>query len=279
MASGHAKTAAPLVSGKPSPPPKWHALLDRMAANPLDAGSRRAHPTRRVGSALPVKVDRGPDRPSAGRAGQKRATAGHDPTIESALDTLRAYECEKSKARAASSARRQSVKDEAAVLAEARSSTPAKRGRENTAEESQRDDHHEHKHKKKKHQKHHHRHHHHHHHHHRHRQRHPRRASSPDSDESTSDHPEEDVPHASDPLPLGGADNRAKLESAIERARRVEAESDDARRADSEMTKKSYSDSSRRAFGEFLWRRSCADLVGLLDDAYGSFLGKKATTA
>ena len=159
------------------------------------------------------------------------------------------------------------MKDEAAVLAEARSSTPAKRGRENTAEESQRDHHHEHKHKKKKHQKHHHRHHHHH----RHRHRHPRRASSPDSDESTSDHPEEDVPHASDPLPLGGADNRAKLESAIERARRVEAESDE--------TEKPHSDSSRRAFGDFLWRRSCADLVGLLDDAYGSFLGKTATTA
>ena len=267
MASRHAETAAPLVSGKPSPPPKWHALLDRMAANPLDAGSRRAHPTRRIGSALPVKVDRGPDRPSAGRAGQKRATAGHDPTIENALDTLRAYECEKSKARAARSARRQSVKDEAAVLAEARSSTPAKRGRENTAEESQRDHHHEHEHKKKKHQKHHRRHHHHH----RHRRRRPRRASSPDSDESTSDHPEEDVPHASDPLPLGGADNRAKLESAIERARRVEAESDE--------TEKPHSDSSRRAFGDFLWRRSCADLVGLLDDAYGSFLGKTATTA
>ncbi len=270
MASGHAKTAAPLVSGKPSPPPKWHALLDRMTANPLDAGSRHAHPTRRIGAALPVKVDREPDRPSAGRAGQNRATAGHDPTIENALDTLRAYECEKSKARAARSARRQSVKDEAAVLAEARSSTPAKRGRGNTAEESQRDDHHEHeKKKKKKHQKHHHRHHHHHHH--RHRHRHPRRASSPDSGESTSDHPEEDAPHASDPLPLGGADNRAKLESASERARRVEAESDE--------TEKPHSDSSRRAFGDFLWRRSCADLVGLLDDAYGSFLGKKATTA
>jgi len=69
-------------------------------------------------------------------------------------------------------------------------------------------------------------------------------------------------------LPLGGADNRAKLESAIERARRVEAESE-----------KPHVDSSRRAFGDFLWRRSCADLVGLLDDAYGSFLGKKATTA
>ena len=260
MASRHAKTAVPLVSGRPSPPPKWHALLDRMAANPLDAGSRRAE-TRRIGSALPVKVDRGPDRPSVGRAGQKRATAGHDPTIESALEKLRANECEKSKARAERSARRQSVKDEAAGVAEARSSTPAKRGRENTAEESERD-HHEHKHKHKhKHKK-----HHHHHRRHHHRHRHPRRASSPDS-ESTSEHPE-DVSLASDPLPLGGADNRAKLESAIERARRVEAESE-----------KPHVDSSRRAFGDFLWRRSCADLVGLLDDAYGSFLGKKATTA
>ena len=35
---------------------------------------------------------------------------------------------------------------------------------------------------------------------------------------------------------------------------------------------------ARRAFGEFRWRRSCADLVGLLDDAYGSFLGRENAT-
>ena len=86
-------TAAPRVSGKPGPPPKWHALLDRVAANPLDAGSRHAEP-RHIGSALSVKADRGPDRPSVGRIGRKRVTAGHDPTIETALDALRAYERE-----------------------------------------------------------------------------------------------------------------------------------------------------------------------------------------
>ena len=89
-------TAAPRVSGKPGPPPKWHALLDRVAANPLDAGSRHAEP-RHIGSALSVKADRGPDRPSVGRIGRNRATAGHDPTIETALDALRA--CERERAR------------------------------------------------------------------------------------------------------------------------------------------------------------------------------------
>ena len=123
--------AAPRVSGKPSPQPKWRAVLDRMAANPLDAGSRHLE-TRPIGSALSVKTVRGPDRTMLGRAGRpKLLTAGHDPTIETALDELRAYECEKSEARAARSARRASEKARlAAGVAEARSN--AKRDREDT---------------------------------------------------------------------------------------------------------------------------------------------------
>ena len=36
--------------------------------------------------------------------------------------------------------------------------------------------------------------------------------------------------------------------------------------------------SGGRAFGALALRRSCADLVELLDDAYGSFLGRENAT-
>ena len=242
--------AAPRVSGKPSPQPKWRAVLDRMAANPLDAGSRHLE-TRPIGSALSVKTVRGPDRTMLGRAGRpKLLTAGHDPTIETALDELRAYECEKSEARAARSERRASEKARlAAGVAEARSN--AKRDREDTEPATARERTHHEKKKRKT----------------RRGERHRRRSFD-----------SEDVARSREPLPLGGADNRAKLESAIERARRVEAESLVGADADRKPSNAEAPAEARRAFGEFRWRRSCADLVGLLDDAYGSFLGRENAT-
>ena len=262
-------TAAPRVSGKPGPPPKWHALLDRVAANPLDAGSRHAEP-RHIGSALSVKADRGPDRPSVGRIGRKRLTAGHDPTIETALDALRAYEREKSEARAARvDARRRSEKGGGGDVAETRS--PENCDRKRPAEANERA-HHEHERDKR-------------------RRREDRRddrredrlrrvirAGDDHRRSSSRRAPErgESSPctvNTSRSVPLGGADNRAKLESAIERARRVEAESAECR---ADRFGKPFS-SGGRGFGALALRRSCADLVELLDDAYGSFLGDNPT--
>ena len=262
-------TAAPRVSGKPGPPPKWHALLDRVAANPLNAGSRHAEP-RHIGSALSVKADRGPDRPSVGRIGRKRLTAGHDPTIETALDALRAYEREKSEARAARvDARRRSEKGGGGDVAETRSFE--KRDRKRLAEARDRA-HHEHERDKRG-------------------RREDRREDRRDDRlrrviRARDDHHRSSSRRAlergeSSPCPgntsrsvvLGGADNRAKLESAIERARRVEAESAESR---ADRFGKPFS-SGGRAFGALALRRSCADLVELLDDAYGSFLGNTPT--
>ena len=259
-------TAAPRVSGKPGPPPKWHALLDRVAANPLDAGSRHAEP-RHIGSALSVKADRGPDRPSVGRIGRKRLTAGHDPTIETALDALRAYEREKSEARAARvDARRRSEKGGGGSA-----TSPEKRDMKRPAEARERA-HHEHERDKR-------------------RRREDRREDRREERlrriiRARDDHRRSSSRRAlergeSSPCPgnasrsvlLGGADNRAKLESAIERARRVEAESAESR---ADRFGKPFS-SGGRAFGALALRRSCADLVELLDDAYGSFLGDNPT--
>ena len=212
-------TAAPRVSGKPGPPPKWHALLDRVAANPLDAGSRHAEP-RHIGSALSVKADRGPDRPSVGRIGRNRATAGHDPTIETALDALRARARRRSERQMRGASERRGRR--------CRGNAPfEKRDRKRLAEARDRA-HHEHERDKR-------------------RRREDRRDDRRDDRlrrviRARDDHHRSSSRRAlergeSSPCPgntsrsvvLGGADNRAKLESAIERARRVEAESAESR--------------------------------------------------
>ena len=85
-------TAAPRVSGKPGPPPKWHALLDRVAANPLDAGSRHAEP-RHDGSALSVKADRDPiDRASVVSVEIADRRSRPDTTVGAVVSVVRVSE-------------------------------------------------------------------------------------------------------------------------------------------------------------------------------------------
>ena len=262
MASRHARNAAaPRPSGKPSPPPKWRAVLDRMVADPPDAGSRQPE-TRPVRSALSAKAVGGPPpgRTRLGRAGRDVfPTAGHDPTIETALELLRARERDKSAARSARRARRAlraREQAEADGVAEVRSC--AKRDGDDTAEARERTRRERADAKKK-----------------RRRLDETNRRERDVRDERQEPSGPASPPRARsrEPLPLGGVDHRAKLESAIERARRVEAESTaSAAFADPDRKPHVAAASARNAFGEFRWRPSCADLVGLLDDAYGSFL-------
>jgi len=207
--------ASPPALPKTAPTPKWHKMLDRMAVNPLQVATGSP-------AAASTGFDRGISRDLVSETldqttvpSSSRASAC---TVNTAIECLRVYECEKAKARAECVERRErTIKDGL------------------TTRHSEK--------RKRKHKYHHHRHHHH----------------------SHKHHHKQHVPQQSI-LTLGGDDNRAKLEATEEREKRVEQESQS---SDSESSKNPLA--KQKSFG-LGFRKSCADLISLLDDAYGSFI-------